>query len=164
MLRLQRYAEPSRHRSDPPPLWLCRPNSLPLWSLVVPAPTAAPSARPLTGTQITIPQRRVPVASHLPQPESLLEILNRLSHKRSTVPSLQLPSLSNSNPFNLCDGFELLLCPSPPTPPPNCFHSVILISSLYSRTFSQRAPTKCLLVQSRRQCSSSAPDLTSDIV
>ena len=59
--------------------------------LVVPVPSTAPSARPLTGTQITNPQRRVPVASHLPQPESLLEILNGPSHKRSTLTSLLLP-------------------------------------------------------------------------
>ena len=56
--------------------------------LVVPVPTTAPNARPLTGIQITNPQRRVPAASHLHQPESLLEILNGPSHKRSTLPSL----------------------------------------------------------------------------
>ena len=59
--------------------------------LVVPAPTAALSARPLTSTQITYPQRRVPVASNQPQPESLLEILNRPSRKRSTLPSSIYP-------------------------------------------------------------------------
>ena len=53
--------------------------------LLVPAPTTAPIARPLTGTPIDNPQRRVPVASHHHQPESLLEILNEPSRKRSTL-------------------------------------------------------------------------------
>lgn len=61
--------------------------------LVAPVPTTAPSARPLTGNRITNPQRRVPVASHLHQPESLLEILNGPSRKRSTNPSFLLSFL-----------------------------------------------------------------------
>ena len=59
--------------------------------VVMPAPTTVPIARPLTGTQINDPQRRVPVASNRPQPESLLEILNRPSRKRSTLPSSIYP-------------------------------------------------------------------------
>ena len=70
--------------------------------LVVPVPTTAPSARPLTGTQITNPQRRVPVASHPPQPQSLLEILNGPSQKRSTYLPLATPSIEVKSILHIC--------------------------------------------------------------
>ena len=86
---------PTRHRNAATAA-VRRAQSAPIrppTPLVVPVPTTAPSARPLTGNRITNPQRRVPVASHLHQPESLLEILNGPSRKRSTNPSFLLFSL-----------------------------------------------------------------------
>ena len=86
---------PTRHRNAATAA-VRRAQSAPIrppTPLVVPVPTTEPSARPLTGNRITNPQRRVPVASHLHQPGSLLEILNGPSHKRSTNPSFLLSSL-----------------------------------------------------------------------
>ena len=47
---------------------------------VVPAPSAAPTARPLTGTQLNNPQRCASVAVRQQAPQSLLEILDSPSH------------------------------------------------------------------------------------
>ena len=82
--RHRNAAAAALRRAPPPPVRAPTP-------LVMPAPTTAAISRPLTGTQITDPQRRVPVASHIPQPENLLEILNGPSRKRSTHPSSIYP-------------------------------------------------------------------------
>ena len=54
---------------------------------VVPAPSSAPTARPLTGNHINNPQRSAPVTVGQQAPKSLLEILNSPSRKRFTHPS-----------------------------------------------------------------------------
>ena len=54
---------------------------------VVPAPSSAPTARPLTGNHINNPQRSAPVTVGQQAPKSLLEILNSPSRKRFTYPS-----------------------------------------------------------------------------
>ena len=73
---------PDRHRNAAAAA-LRRTYPVPVRStpLVVPASSAAPAAQPLTGTQINVPQKSVPVASLQPEPQSLLEILNGLPRK-----------------------------------------------------------------------------------
>ena len=74
---------PDRHRNAATAA--VRRSSTPDQSLpppVVPVSTAPPSTRPLTGTQISNPQRRLPVPSHRSGPESILQILNGPSRKR----------------------------------------------------------------------------------
>ena len=56
---------------------------------VVPAPSAPPATRPLTGTQINNPQRSASVTVSHQAPQSLLEILDSPSRKRlPTLPTL----------------------------------------------------------------------------
>ena len=119
---------------------------------VVPVPTTAPSVRPLTGTQITNPQRRVPVASHPPQPESLLEILNGPSHKRSPFDRIQIN-------FTYLMVLKYGCAPPTATPAPKLFsfrHPYLL--PLFQDFLPKRSPSKRSHIQSRSQCSSSAPD------